>query len=138
MEGDVMLNGLKTMAGFTRKFFRNSWFLIPVLLITLFSASPATSSFAATGVIAIAAGANHSVALQSDGSVTAWGNNDFAQTSVPEGLSDVAAIAAGATHTMALKNNGLITAWGNNNSGQATVPEGLSNVRAIAAGGDHS
>ena len=49
---------------------------------------------AQSGVVAIAAGEAHNVALQSDGSVVAWGYNDFSQTTVPlEAQTGVIAIA---------------------------------------------
>jgi len=86
----------------------------------------------------ITAGAYHSLALKSDGTVVAWGRNDFGQANVPEGLSDVIAIAAGYYHSLALKSDGTVVAWGYNGHGQTNVPEGLSDVKAIAAGGYHS
>ena len=91
-----------------------------------------------SGVTAIAAGYNHTVALKSDGTVVAWGYNHLGQTTVPVGLSGVAAIAAGSGHTVALKSDGTVVAWGNNYSGQTTVPAGLSGVTAIAAGTAHT
>ena len=69
------------------------------------------------------------------GTVVAWGDNGFGQTTVPAGLSGVTAIAAGVSHTVALKNDGTVVAWGDNGDGQTTVPAGLSGVTAIAAGG---
>ena len=111
-------------------------------------------------VTAIAAGGHHSLALLADGTVMAWGSNEFGQLgdgsevtpSVPVAVSElthVQAIAAGAHHSLALLSNGTVMAWGNNESGQlgtgntteSQVPvavKGLSNVRAIAAGGDDS
>ena len=56
-----------------------------------------------SGVVAIAAGVFHTVALKQDGTVVAWGKNDDGQTTVPAGLSGVVAIAAGYEHTVALK-----------------------------------
>ena len=56
-----------------------------------------------SGVVAIAAGQYHTVALQQDGTVVAWGINSSGQTTVPAGLSGVVAIAAGDSHTVALK-----------------------------------
>ena len=56
-----------------------------------------------SGVVAIAAGHSHTVALKQDGTVVAWGWNRDGQTKVPAGLSGVVAIAAGRYHTVALK-----------------------------------
>ncbi len=91
-----------------------------------------------SGVTAIAAGGSHTVALKNDGTVVAWGDNFYGQTTVPVGLSGVTAIAAGGWHTVALKNDGTVVAWGRNIAGQRTVPAGLSGVVAIAAGYYHT
>lgn len=88
--------------------------------------------------MAIAAGAFHSVALRDDGVVFAWGENDYGQTNVPPGLSNVVAIAAGNYHNVALRSDGTVVAWGDNEYGQTNVPAGLTNVVAISAGGDQS
>jgi alpha-tubulin suppressor-like RCC1 family protein len=87
-----------------------------------------------SNVIAIAAGAPHSVALKSDGTVLAWGFDGVGETDVPAGLSNVVAIASKKDHCLALKSDGTVVAWGFNNTGQINVPAGLSNVTAIAAG----
>ncbi len=91
-----------------------------------------------SGVIAVAGGGSHSLALKSDGTVVAWGDNTYGQSAVPAGLSSVAAIAAGYGHSLALRSDGTVVAWGSNHSGQTDVPAGLSGVTAIAAGGNHS
>jgi alpha-tubulin suppressor-like RCC1 family protein len=87
------------------------------------------------GVVAIAAGEGHSVALKADGTVVAWGVNDQGQATVPSGLTGVVAIAAGSAHSLALKSDGTVVGWGANDNRQSTVPDGLSGVVAIAAGG---
>ena len=98
-----------------------------------------------SGVVRVAGGGFHSLALKADGTVVAWGagatvgaDPDFGQSVVPAGLQNVVAIAAGGYHSLALKANGTIAAWGLGEYGETTVPVGLNNVVAIAAGDFHS
>ncbi|MFD7322897.1 RCC1 domain-containing protein [Streptomyces sp. NPDC059875] len=122
-----------------------------------------------SGVTAVATGCLHSLALLSNGTVKAWGNNfsgqlgdgttgsisttpvtviDPSNPSVP--LSGVTAIAAGCDHSLALLSNGTVKAWGDNSAGQlgngstggtsgtpVTVVN-LTGVRDIDAGDSHS
>ena len=74
-----------------------------------------------SGVVAIAAGDQHTVALKQDGTVVAWGSDSFGITTVPWFLSRVVALAAGGLHTVALKQDGTVVAWGYNFSGQTSV-----------------
>lgn len=94
------------------------------------------------GVVGVAAGTYHAMALKSDGSITAWRDYSDYGANVPPGnitnANNVVAIAAGFSHSLALKTNGTVVAWGNNTYGQTNVPAGLTNVIAIAAGGYHS
>jgi alpha-tubulin suppressor-like RCC1 family protein len=102
--------------------------------VTLAVNSAYTESGAFSGPTALAAGQYHSLALRSDGTVAAWGDNTYGQTTPPAGLSNVVAIAARSFHNLALRGDGTVVAWGD----QTTIPAGLSNVVAIAAGGSHS
>ncbi len=111
-------------------------------------------------IVAVAAGAFHTLAVAADGTVYAWGRNTTGQlgdgsttprlvpVTVP-GLSGVTALAAGERHTLALKGNGSVWAWGDNASaqlGDGTTVRRTSPVQvgtipaavAIATGGRHS
>ncbi|HEX3623627.1 MAG TPA: hypothetical protein VHT97_15035 [Acidimicrobiales bacterium] len=112
-----------------------------------------------TEVAAIAAGYNHSLAVQ-DGVVMAWGWNALGQlgdgttvnrtTPVPvRGLTGVVAVSAGVLHSLALRGDGTVWAWGWNGVGQlgngSTVDSlrpvqvaGLTDVIAISAGAYHN
>jgi hypothetical protein len=89
-------------------------------------------------VQAIAAGGNHNLALLTNGTVVAWGDNSFGQASPPSNLSNVVGITAGYLHSAALCSNGTVVVWGDDTFGQTNVPTGLSNVVAIAAGDFHT
>ena len=111
-----------------------------------------------TGVTAVSAGGEHSLALLGDGTVVAWGSNEWGQlgdgstgglSNVPvtvSGLSGVTAISAGKYDSLALLSNGKVMAWGDDGGGElgdgktgegSNVPvpvSGLSGVTAISAG----
>ena len=118
------------------------------------------------GVVAVAAGEYHSLALKSDGTVWGWGDNEFGQVgdnttvsrSTPVQVKDatgqpfdgVVAIAAGGYVSMALKSDGTVWAWGYGGYGQlGTGPPGynslfpvrcgsIDNVVAISGGAYHA
>jgi alpha-tubulin suppressor-like RCC1 family protein len=85
-------------------------------------------------VTAVAMGFTHALALNADGTVSAWATNANTATNVPPGLSNVIAIAAGNGISVALKGDGTVSAWGSSLLGNGPPP-GLSNVIAVAAGG---
>ena len=116
-----------------------------------------------TGVTAIAAGADHSLALKSGGTVWAWGKNtrgqlgdggttDIHVATQIASLTGVTAIAAGENHSLALKSDGTVWAWGYNGSGQignnttsdqhtpVQVQDAdgvLAGITAVACGAEH-
>lgn len=97
-----------------------------------------------TGVKSVAAGAYFVLALKTDGTVWAWGENDYGElgdgtttrrlTPVPVkspdgigGLTDIVAIAAGSTHGLAIKSDGTLYGWGMVFFGSLGVEPGLLN-----------
>jgi alpha-tubulin suppressor-like RCC1 family protein len=95
-------------------------------------------------VIAIAAGYQHTVALKTNGSVVAWGDNFAGETTVlVDAQSGVIAISAGGYQTVTLKADGRVVAWGYSYFGfdyvvKTTVPtKAQTGVTAIAAGYSH-
>ena len=114
--------------------------------------STPTVVFGLTGVIAIAAGSSHTVALRVDGTVWSWGKDGISNPSTPTrviGLPRVIAIAAGGGHTIVVTSDGSAWAWGENYYAQLgdgtrtsrSTPfqiAGLSGVTAVAAGEWHT
>jgi len=113
-----------------------------------------------TGVIAIAGGWHHSLALLADGTVRSWGYNQHGQlgdgtnvgSATPvsvSGLTSVTTISSGGGHNLALKADGTVVAWGMNDTGQlgdgsnvgSATPvsvSSLTGVSAVSGGGMHS
>lgn len=87
-----------------------------------------TSGGPLTGVIAISAGDQFSLALKSDGTVWAWGLNNVGQLgnggtvnqnrATATALVDITSIAAGQMHSLARKRDGTVWSWGYNLNGQ--------------------
>ena len=82
-----------------------------------------------SGVVAIAAGGAHGLALKSNGMLWAWGHNVHGQlgngsnthNAVPVAvwnLKGIVGIAGGGMFSLALRSDGTVSAWGDNRMGQ--------------------
>ncbi|ARF14915.1 Ig-like domain-containing protein [Sporosarcina ureae] len=116
-------------------------------------------------IVAISTGDSHTLAVDENGAVWAWGRNAFGQLgrvtpliSSTEPLringgsdfSNIVAVTAGSEHSVALKTDGTVFTWGRNSFGQLgngetgdenVVPQkvpGLTNIIEITAGNNHT
>lgn len=111
-----------------------------------------------SGVVAVAAGGQHTCAITASGGVKCWGRNDYGQlgdgtttmrtlpVDVTGLTSGVAAISAGGYHTCALLTSATLRCWGRGTEGQlgngawsnSPVPvnvTALADVATVTAGG---
>ncbi|GAM33567.1 hypothetical protein TCE0_011r00558 [Talaromyces pinophilus] len=98
-------------------------------------------------IIKLVAGAQHVLALTSNGAVFSWGNNEQnqlgrrminrhhdhpwlvpAQCSLPRGITDV---SAGIYHSFAIHKSGQLYAWGSNNFGQTGIFQSAGQSDAV-------
>ncbi len=103
-------------------------------------------------VRSVAAGGDFTIALKTDGTLWAWGGNDYGQlgngTTAPSSqpvqvLDQVTAVSAGDYHVAAIRADGTLWTWGDDLYGQlgdgsldsVSVPhQVLDNVTAVSAG----
>lgn len=103
------------------------------LPVTVKKASPSGALFVPNllGVTAVAAGSDHSCALNAGGAVVCWGDNRFGQLgngstaqtqsvsgNAVSGLTNGVGVAAGWFHGCAVQAGGTVQCWGRNSSGQ--------------------
>ncbi len=102
----------------------------------------------------------HTLMIGDDGSVWAWGQNEFGQLGIGNndeqlipvkisGLANITAVAVGDNHSLALDQDGNVWAWGrndgyqlgNNTTTDSNIPLKIissDDIKAIAAAADHN
>lgn len=108
----------------------------------------------------VAVGSNHTLVVDANGTVWAWGDNSYGQlgdgtttasyTPVRvDDISNVIAVAAGSNHSVALTSDGQVYTWGTNSNGELgngtyegsnspVLVDDISGIAAIAAGSNHT
>ena len=116
------------------------------------SAASSTRSFLVSSAkdwLAVASGDNHNIAIDSDGMLWAWGQNNHGQVgdgttgakSTPVRIGTLSdrwiEVGAGSNFSFAIRNDGSLWAWGANNLGQlgdGTTLDRLAPVRVSPVG----
>ena len=124
---------------------------------------PGNIAYAETNIssVGITTGSNCTFMVMNDGTVKAWGSNQFGQLGIgntndrynaPQTIPDltgVKQIVSGGISSFALMNDGSVKSWGSNEFGKLGIPgdtiistpqtiPGLSGVIQIAAGNSHT
>jgi alpha-tubulin suppressor-like RCC1 family protein len=108
----------------------------------------------------VSAGLRHTVAIKADGSMWAWGDNEFGKLGYGGTTNDIpypirvgsdtnwASVSAGTSHTVAIKTDGSLWAWGSGASvgdgsttGQRNSPVRIgtdNNWASVSAGWGHT
>ncbi|GFO68812.1 hypothetical protein GMLC_23910 [Geomonas limicola] len=101
--------------------------------------------------LAVAAGADHALALMADGTLWSWGSNSFGQLgatgsdpATPRQViltaavsdSDWRAVAAGGNFSLALKADGTLWSWGDNAAGQLGLGSTQPQAEPVQVGTD--
>jgi alpha-tubulin suppressor-like RCC1 family protein len=135
-------------------------FLLPLATVSGEGEDPYFPALGAATNAALATGLHHSLVLNYDGRILAFGDNSYGQLgdgttvsrSVPTELTyptDVVAISAGSWYSLAVTSDGSVYAWGRNlygqlgtgdtrNSSMPLLLEGLPPVVAVSAGAHHA
>ena len=114
--------------------------------------APTGQSGSLGSIVAVATGANHSLALDNSGKVWAWGADGTGQLgdadstltsqSAPVSvlkdgvaLTNVIGVAASDTNSFVLRNDGTVFAWGDNSTGELGTGSATPNLTAIQVTG---
>ena len=83
-------------------------------------------------------GRNHTVAVNSLGTATGWGDNTDGQASGGNSAAGLTAVSAATYTTLGLRANGTVTGWGWNGYNLISGASGLTGITAIDTRWDHA
>ena len=108
--------------------------IVPLQAVVVWGNAYAPTPVNLQSVAAIGTGWYHSFVRLGDGSAELWGYNNYDDTVIPSGVTDMVVMAGGQDHTIVLHGNGYVDAWGEDFYGQCDLQPGLHNIVAVAAG----
>jgi Regulator of chromosome condensation (RCC1) repeat len=89
---------------------------------------------AASGIKSVSAGAVHTCAVKTDGSIACWGDNSSNEAVAPAGAFK--SVSAGDSYTCAVKADDSLACWGSNAYGRTDAPAGT--FTSVSAGAYHA
>ena len=82
----------------------------------------------------LSVGLDHACGVNTDGSITCWGEEEYGRTIAPAGK--FGSVSAGGNHTCGVKTDDTIACWGENEFGQVSPQAGK--FGSVSAGGLHT
>jgi alpha-tubulin suppressor-like RCC1 family protein len=117
----------------------------PVLVQALTRGMPQFSDNFLTGIISVACGGDHTIALMNGGRIWLWGRGNYGQTGPfgrlwenssvaagsPSASGEIIAVVGGYEHTVVLSRDGTVRTWGSNEYGQLGNAEAYDRSESI-------